>query len=58
MIQFVMGVLCGVILTTAVHEMRGAPKGPVCTVESGDSFWSRKKTQVPCPPAAASSPQR
>lgn len=58
MIQFVIGVLFGVIVTTAVHEVRSTPKGSICIVESGESFWSRKKTQVPCPPAAASSTQR
>lgn len=50
MLNFALGVLFGVVLATGVHEVRSTPKVPMCTVESGDSFWTRKKSEVPCPP--------
>ncbi len=46
--QFVIGFMLGMGLTMGVLEMKNAPKEPVCTMESGDSFWTRKKQEVPC----------
>ncbi|WP_353367568.1 hypothetical protein [Acidovorax sp. FG27] len=46
--MFLIGMLFGVGMTIGIQEVRDAPKGPVCIVESGDSFWSRKKQEVPC----------
>lgn len=46
--QFLIGFMLGMGLTLGVLEVKNAPKEPVCTMESGDSFWTRKRQEVPC----------
>ena len=45
---FILGFMLGMGLTIGVLEIKSTPKEPVCTLESGDTFWTRKKQEVPC----------
>ena len=45
---FIIGFMLGMGLTIGVIEIKTTPKDAVCTLESGDSIWTRKKQEVPC----------
>lgn len=45
---FIIGFMLGMGMAIGVIEIKTAPKEPVCTLESGDSIWTRKKQEVPC----------
>lgn len=48
MSELILGFLIGMAVTIGIVDIKSTPKGPVCMMESGDSFWTRKKQEVPC----------
>ena len=48
MAEFIFGFFLGMAITVGIVDIKNMPKEPVCTMESGDSFWTRKKQEVPC----------
>lgn len=48
MAEFIFGFFLGVVITVHIVDIKNTPNEPVCTMESGDSFWTRKKQEVHC----------